>query len=133
MNESLLQLLSRVYPDFQFNKDLAPSSIWTDEHLAKCFVEYLKKQPDIEVFYVHKVFKSMKNKEHSILPLLLKQSFPQYTWTSIRGKKSQYMLKECLENIFKNTEVFEEFRHPDSILELDYYFPDHKIAFEYQV
>ena len=52
---------------------------------------------------------------------------------SIGSKKSQFILKSKLTILFPNNEIIEDYRHSDlDNLELDYYIPDLKIAFEYQ-
>ena len=142
-NHTLFQLLSRVYPDFQFNKDLfssSSSSIWEDEYLANYFVEWLKKQPETELPFLHKMISNMANKGSYPLTQTLKAAFPNYKWAvfaqSGLSKKSQYILKECLDVLFNrgNSVLLEEYKHPDiTNLELDYFYPELKIAFEYQV
>ena len=53
---------------------------------------------------------------------------------SLGSKKSQYTLKSMITTLFPNNEIVEEYRHADlDNLEFDYYIPDLKIAFEYQV
>ena len=53
---------------------------------------------------------------------------------SLGLKKSQYTLKSMLQTIFPTQEIVEEYRHVDlENLELDYYLPQLKLAFEYQV
>ena len=54
--------------------------------------------------------------------------------SSLGIKKSQYTLKSMLQSLFSNYEIVEEYRHTDlENLELDYYIPELKLAFEYQV
>ena len=53
---------------------------------------------------------------------------------SLKTKKSQYLLKSFLQDLFPQQEIIEEYRHSDlDNLELDYYLPNLKLAFEYQV
>ena len=135
-NRSLSNLLALVYPDY---KSHLHSDIWTDENLANYFVEWLKKQPEREVGLVSQLVLEKK----SIYPLtqILRAAFPQYKWINskaLSSKKSQYVLKECIEKIFNKEKshllLLEEYRHPDiSNLELDYYLPQQNLAFEYQV
>lgn len=137
-SHTLPRLLSLVYPDFHWNFQPFSQSldIWKDEHLANYFVEYLKKQPENELFYVYKIIKEMGNKENQTLSHMLKYAFPKYSWsTSLQSKKAQYTLKECLEQLFPNDNtMLQEYKHPEIIqLELDYFFPQYKLAFEYQV
>ena len=138
---SLFQLLSTIYSDFKWNKQLFSSSkdIWTDDHLANYFVQWLKKQSNKEVVHVNQVIKEIRA-GNILLTQLLSKAFSQYKWpiSSSSIKKSQYMLKECIQNMFLNKEkdfvLLEEYKHPDiSNLELDYFLPQYNIAFEYQV
>lgn len=138
---SLGQLLSVVYPEFKWNKDsfVQSNDIWNDEHLANYFVDYLKKQQENEVVYVNKVLKEMEYSANSILQQALKKEFPKYSWmTSLpaRSKKTQYMLKECISKIFsdEDTILLEEYSHPEvTNLQLDFFYPQFNLAFEYQV
>ena len=53
---------------------------------------------------------------------------------SLGAKKSQYTLRSMLEILFPSQEIIEDYRHADlNNLELDYYIPNLKLAFEYQV
>ena len=138
---SLFQLLSNIYSDFKWNKQLFSSfskDIWTDDYLANYFVQWLKKQSNKDVSQVHEIVMKKSNNASSPLKEFLATAFPEYKWSSKSqsGKKAQYMLKTCLENLFtsKDTVLLEEYRHPDvSNLELDFFFPQYKLAFEYQV
>ena len=141
---SLFQLLSTIYSDFKWNKQLFSSSsskdIWTDDHLANYFVQWLKKQPENQVLRVNQVIREMRL-GYSPLTQLLASQFVQHKWIIYpisKNKKSQYMLKECIQNLFLNKEkdlvLLEEYKHPDiANLELDYFLPQYNIAFEYQV
>lgn len=143
-NHSLPQLLSVVYPDFEWetSKFYHTNDIWEDEYLANYFVEWLKKQSEKEVLYVYSVIKDM-GKKNVTLTQKLKTAFPKFSWlpsATQSTKKSQYMLKQHLEKIFPgvDTILLEEYKHPDIIsnnysLELDYYFPQFQLALEYQV
>ena len=105
------------------------TDICTENNLAKYFVEWLKKQNDKEISLVCQFVKE------GVLKQILKDAFPNKfikTLTS-NTKKSQYILKECIENIFA-TLILEEYRHPNVVnLELDYFLPEYNVAFEYQV
>ena len=129
---SLSELLVRVYPEVKWEQNsFQISDIWTNEQQASYFVEHLQKQSEHEISYVNKIIQDMGNKD-AMLIKLLHNAFPKYNWTS--GKKSQYVLKACLGNIFPNAVALEEYRHPDvSNLELDYFYPLYNLAFEYQV
>ena len=138
---SLFQLLSNIYSDFKWNKQLFQyeNDIWNNDHLANYFVQWLKNQSKKEVSIVRQVITDKERKGDYPLTLYLQKAFPSNIWiTSISSKKSQYMLKECIERLFVNKEkdivLLEEYRHPDiSNLELDYFLPQYNIAFEYQV
>ena len=139
---SLFQLLSNIYSDFKWDKQSFQheSDIWNNDQLATYYVEWLKKQSKNEVSNVFKVLKATETKS-SPLTQLLQKTFPQYKLAvgSGKTKKSQYMLKECIERLFisdKNKDIvlLEEYRHPDiSNLELDFFLPQYNLAFEYQV
>ena len=138
---SLFQLLSNIYSDFKWDKQLFQneSDIWNNDHLANYFVQWLTKQPENEIASAHIIIKSSSHNGSSPLVVLLTRMFSQYKWhytVSKSGKKSQFLLKECIERLFisDNIVLLEEYRHPDiSNLELDYFLPQYNIAFEYQV
>ena len=117
--ESLYHLLSQIYPSFPWEKD----KFAANQNKINYFIEWLKKQNPREISLVCQF---VKNKEFSSL---FQTAFP-LQW---RQKKSQYILKECIEKVFANALVLEEYRHPDANLELDYFLPEFKLAFEYQV
>ena len=50
-------------------------------------------------------------------------------------KKTQYLLKSMLKTIFPQEEFVEEYRNPQltKSLELDFYYPQLKLAIEFQV
>lgn len=127
---TLAQLLSRVFSENKWEK-FSHKSIWTDEALASYYVQKLAVD---EAQFLHHTIKKMGVKGNSILVQLLKNAFPEYSWSISKiGKKTQYILKECLENILKG-EQLEEYKHPEiTNLELDYFYPQYKLAFEYQV
>ena len=136
-NHSLAQLLSRVYPEFKWENQ-SFVDVWTDEPLAKRIVEWLKKQSDTEISYVDRLVREMGKKGTFPLTQMLIAAFPQYKWVvslPTTGKKSQYMLRQCLGKLFtSDTVILEEYHHPDVAgLELDYFFPQYNLAFEYQV
>ena len=140
---SLFQLLSNIYSDFKWNKQLfqRESDIWNNDHLANYFVEWLKKQSEQEISFIKETVNNLGRNENHPLMKTFQKLYPKYRWLSSisKGKKSQYMLKECIEKLFvsdKNKDIvlLEEYRHPDiSNLELDYFLPQYNIAFEYQV
>ena len=137
---SLSQLLARVYPEYDATKASADQShdIWQKQSLARYLAEHLQKQPEIEVSYIHRLIRNMNIKEKNMLIQVLNLTFPQYVWLSntlsATGKKAQFLLKDQLEKIFKDAILLEEYRHPDTTnLELDYYYPQFKLALEYQV
>ena len=140
---SLPNLLATVYPAHDWNPQSFVqqySNIWTSEHLATYFVEWLKKQPSSEILHVQSAMKYMRKKGDFALVQQLKAAFPQYSWIITQasaGRKAQYELKQCIEKLFnkeKNNVLLEEYKHPDiANLELDYFLPQYNIAFEYQV
>ena len=140
-NQTLPQLLSKVYPEFNWDIKAFSQSfdIWTDLNCANYFVEYLKKQTERDVAYVHKIIRNMDYKIDTPLTQLLKSAFPQYIWrttTPTSSKKSQYILKQSLKELFpgENTVLLEEHRHQHvDNLELDYFYPQYNLAIEYQV
>ena len=134
-------MLPQVFPQYKWETTLfsqLESDIWTNERLANSFVEWLKKQPENEISQVAKVVKNKKQK-NVLLPQLLQSAFPKYSWINtvgIPGKRTQYILKQYLDILFpgnQNSEMLEEYKHPEMNLELDYFFPQYKLAFEYQV
>ena len=140
-NHSLSQLLGVVYPQFKWNSRsflYQDTDIWTNQYLANYFVEYLKKQSPSDVSRVNNVFRDIQIGEN-VLTKSLSKTFPEHKWianTTSSSKKSQYMLKECIEQLFnvdKNFVLLEEYKHPDiANIELDYFLPQYNIAFEYQ-
>ena len=132
-SHSLFNLLSSQFSEHNWAKNrFEQSDIWTDKHLANLFIEWLKKQNYREISNICQFVKETKNSNY--LTEALKIAFPSKM--NVNSKKSQYMLKNCIESIFskENTLVLEEYRHPDVIhLELDYFLPQYNIAFEYQV
>ena len=133
---SLFQLLSTIYSDFKWNKQLFSSSkdIWTDDHLANYFVQWLKKQPKNETDLVNVIVTEKDPSGQKLLARLLKYAFRQYKWIySLKSKKSQSMLKDYIQQLFTGV-LLEEYKHPDiANLELDLFLPQYNIAFEYQV
>ena len=99
---SLSELLSNVYPNV--TNDASQESIWTDEKHAKYFAEWLKKQSVEEIDYVYRmVINREEGVNNDVLTKHLSQNFPKYNWVSRNkfSKKSQYLLKECLEQLFQ--------------------------------
>ena len=140
-NHTLPQLLSKAYPENAWNtKSFAQvTDMWTDEKTASYLVERLKKHRS-EVSFLNKMIKSMDYKELFPLTKMLKENFPEYSWQTqfspVGNKKHQYMLRECIGELFsgENSVLLEEYRHPEiNSLQLDYFFPQKKLAFEYQV
>ena len=134
-NHTLANLLSRVYSDFHWENPLSQhTDIWKDENCAGYFVEWLKKQPETEIFYSHKVVEEMGYKQSFPLVQMLKTSFPKYNFLPTTAKKSQYVLKECLDELELDSELVEKYKPPQiPNLELDYFYPKLNLAFEFQV
>ena len=139
-NYTLFDLLSRVYPEFswQVSKFSQLADIWSDEKIANYFVNYLKNN-NKEVETVFNTIKNSEKKKNYPLTQLLKIAFPQYNWNvsvTSKTRKSQHLLKSHLHEIFPPKEVvmLEDYKHPDvHHLELDYFYPQQNLAFEYQV
>lgn len=140
-NNSISNLLEQVYSEYKWEKDLfeQQQNIWTDINLANYFVEWLvNSQNENEVSFVCQYVKQIKPKGFNSLTQSLQDNFSKY-WMKIgpsNSKKSQYILKACIEHLFsrENIIIFEDYWHPDVLnLELDYYLPEHRLAFEYQV
>ena len=139
-HNSLPQLLSQIYPEFKWDSQLfsqQESDIWSTQSIANYLIEYLKNQSPTEISNVNHIVKKI-NKTNYLLSRL-QFTFPEFNWAKISaiGRKSQYLLKEFIERLFKNSQDFvllEEYKHPDiSNLELDYFLPNFKLGFEYQV
>lgn len=126
---SLANVVSQVYPEIE----LVQTNIWNDFATASYFVKWLKEQPESELAYVNRIFAQLRPQEQNTLCKLLQTAFPQYVWTFSPSKKSQNKLKDCLERLISG-ELLQEYKHPDiSHLELDFFYPQYKLAFEYQV
>ena len=139
-NRSLSQLITSTFTEYKWDINAFDTSdIWTDEKTANYFVQWLKKQPESEVACLHRCVKLLRIKDSSALTRDLKTAFPKYNWFSVspaRAKKTQFMLKECINTLFfnKETVLLEEYKHPDlNYLELDFFYPEFNLAFEYQV
>ena len=91
---SLSLLLSAIYSKHSCSY---VGDIWKDEQFAKYFVESLKSEA--EVAYVHKIIQKMGYKQGFPLTELLKASFPQFTWETVKNKKTQFILKEYLDKL----------------------------------
>ena len=133
-SRSLATMLVQVFPENNWDKSKFeyPSEICMDKHLANYFVEWLKTQNDKEITTVCQYVKARG--EEDIITKALQAAFPS-KWRFI-SKKSQYMLKTCIQQLFakENTLILEDHRYPDvDHLELDYFLPEYKLAFEYQV
>ena len=134
-SHSLSNLLSQVYSAYKWDllAFVYHEDIWNDVGLAKHFIDWLKPQNDREISSICNLVKD-KGSKNAVLTLALQNAFPN-KWRKSTSKKSQYVLKECIQQIFskENTLILEEYRHPDANLELDYFLPQYNIAFEYQV
>ena len=133
---SLSQLLAKVYPQFNWDSAHQNADIWHNKNLATYFVEWLKKQTNKEISIAEETIHSIAT-ENSPLIQLLTTAFPKQKWLSRKTYKAQFFLKECIEAMFKGEEnvlILQEYKHPDiDGLELDYFLPQYNIAFEYQV
>ena len=133
-HNSLGELLSFVYPNFNWEISRFPD-IWTNWGVSNCLVDWLKQQSRDEISLVHNVIKERGVK--GLYPLIeaLRTAFPDFQWFFNPGKKkTQFMLKYCLADLFKNEVLLEEYKHPDfGNLELDYFYPQLNLAIEYQV
>ena len=78
-------------------------NIWNDEINSKHFIEYLDNQPEKAISYLQNNLSKMKLQDSDLLIQLLQLKYPRFKWTnrkSLYVKKSQYKLKECLEQLF---------------------------------
>ena len=111
----------------------------------KDFVKYLENKFNIKKMSDWYLITSQQMREVisiniSDVMLMVKEFYPDLNMkyftigNSLGVKKSQYTLKSMLGILFPNLEIVEEYRHVDlNNMELDYYIPELKIAFEYQV
>lgn len=150
--KSIAELFMSIYPDYKwdvykFNK--LPNGhiklIQNSPSHQQEFIEYLIKQFNIKQtsdWYLVTTDRIMEviTMDLSTLMKLVKKHYPDLDMNyfshshSLVTKKAQYLLKSMLKELFPNQEILEDYRHPDlDYLELDYYLPDLKLAFEYQV
>ena len=121
-----------------------------DPELQQDFVDFLKKEFNIEktedwYSLSHREISKLWKTSPFTLPImmeLIKSRYPEINLqkiTSLRFKKSQFLLYNMLQRIFPNQEILQEFRHPQitnekgQTLELDIFLPQLQIAIEYQV
>ena len=117
----------------------------TDINVQKDFVKYLEKKfgiTDAKDWYLvnEMQIRSVISMKISEVMEIVKKFYPDLNLNNFQfgnplgSKKSQYTLKSMLNILFPDQEIVEEYRHTDlENLELDYYLPQLKIAFEYQV
>ena len=94
----------RFYPDNDWKFSTTIGDIWNDETVANFFVEWLQKQEQEVVFYVHRLIKNMNTKGVHSLTQKLAIAFPSFHWgdaPSVHLKRSQAILKECIQSLFK--------------------------------
>ena len=149
---SLIELFQTIFPEFSWDKfkfKYVPwgyrNSLLKDVEEQKDFVKYLEKKLGIKetsdwYLITHDQIKNFVSVNISDVMLIVKKYYPDLNMkyfklgNTLGSKKSQYTLKSMLQIIFENYEIVEEYRHTDlENLELDYYIPELKLAFEYQV
>jgi hypothetical protein len=82
----------------------AKSNIWSNESLASYFVRWIDKNVDQKKLKQIRHIILKKKNNGGTLESLLSKEFPELKWTSSLStfyiKKSQYLLKECLREMF---------------------------------
>ena len=157
-NHSPLQLLSTVYPDYNWlpwKFANSPRNMWLDDDLKRKFIEWAGKELGVKELndWHHIATKDIIDlgglrllaSTSNSLPQLLTSLYPDFPWEfSVKSKspfhkKSQHLMKAMLKLIFPLNDILEEYKHPKAIgksgnrLELDIFYPQLNIAFEYQV
>ena len=144
--------MQAVYPEYQwdiylFNKLPTGYKNLLAENFSyqEKFVKYLEKQLYIKKtsdWYrvTSKQMRKIVSMNMSDIMFIVRKFYPELNLRNfeenspLSSKKSQYTLKSMLQILFSNYEIVEEYRHTDlENLELDYYIPELKLAFEYQV
>ena len=149
--ETIENMFSTIYPEkewdkYQYNK--VPKGyrelLNTSKYHQKQFVEYLEKKLNIKktsdwyLITYNQIQEIIKMKLTDVMNIV-KLYYPDLNLKQFKdgnplgSKKSQYILKSMLQTLFPEQEIVEEYRHSSlSNLELDYYLPQLKLAFEYQ-
>ena len=148
----MFHMFQSIFPEyqwdiFQFNKIPKQYKKLLNESLSEQqdFVKYLENNFQIKKLSDWYLINSQEIKKIISMSLIdvmtiVKKIYPElnlnyfYLENSKKSKKSQYVLKSLLKNLFVDQEIVEEYRNSDfDYLELDYYIPQLKLAFEYQV
>ena len=149
---TVAELLQAVYPEYQWDiYQFAKlpngyfSQMLESSSLQEEFVKYLEKKLNITqtsdwyLVTTDQIQKFMSVNLSQVMKIV-KNYYPDldmkyFTYgNTLQTKKSQYTLKSILQDLFPDQEILEDYKHPDmNNLELDYYLPDLKLAFEYQV
>lgn len=151
-NGSLVKLLQSVYPEMDWHPWLfaqAPKEYWDNNHNArKCF-DWLSAKLNIsnpsdwngiKLSVIRQYKASGLIQHHGSLVNALQAAYPEYLWKkffSLSVGASQ-VLQTLYERVSKE-DVLINYRHPELIhsaskrtMELDFYIPSMKLAFEYQ-
>ena len=102
---TLGQLLIKAYPELTWESLVFSrfGDIWNDESLISYYLGRLQKdETKLEINYVHRIIRKMGSRGNFPLLQSLKNSFVGRNWFLISaGKKSQYVLKECISKFLK--------------------------------
>ena len=152
--DTITDLFQSIYPEYEWDKyqfEQLPHGFLKllNENPAsqKDFVEYLEKKFNIKetsdwylisTEQLNKVISMKLSDAMSIVkqyyPMLEIKNFEFKAGNTMKTKKSQYILKSMIKSLFPHQEILEDYRSVDlDYLELDYYLPNLKLAFEYQV
>ena len=150
--KTMFDMFQTIYPEHKW--DLYQFLTVPQGHASKLlenpvyqkeFVDYLEKKFNIK--QTSDWYRITKNQIREVIHLnlstvmsIVKNFYPELNLKnfefgkSLTAKKSQYTLKSMINELFPNEEILEDYRHADlDYLELDYYLPNLKLAFEYQV
>lgn len=152
-NGSVIRALLAVYPEhewveWKFVK--LPKGFWNSEDNTQSFLHWLEKELGIKrmedwysITYGHFQRFGAANLLHmsgGMLPLL-ERYYPDFRWDAAKlqfPSKGQGFLAHTLAEVFQGLEFRENFKHPmlrfasNRSMELDIFFPELKLAFEYQ-
>ena len=149
---TIKEMFQTIYPEHKwdlYNFVQVPQGhvkqIMENPSEQKEFVKYLEKKFNIKqtsdwYLVTSKQLREIVSIDLSTLMNIVRNIYPDINpkniqfGSNLKLKKSQYILKSMIHELFPNQEIMEDYRHVDlDNLELDYYLPDLKLAFEYQV